>query len=371
MNLNQRFGLNTTISRPFMLILMGFALLVICYGLFISMQKPAPSSWVTTAHSSHQGHQDLYLYQAITERVKAGEDYYPSALSEQRARGYPVKPFLTVRLPTLAEIRALTGISPTANTVTGLLFILAIALSWWARMRPPPASNHTDMQMPLATAIVAMLLLISGLTIYISGAFLSMHEVWAGGLLAVALALYRPTNPYPAMIAAALAVAIRETSLPFILLFCAYAAYHRRSKEMAIWAVIALLFCAALSWHAATVTALTRVDDLSSPGWGNMGGWATYLAFIHDSTILRFFPLTLTALLVPLSVAGWLGAKHVDGKLIFLFQAGYALIFMIMGRSDNYYWGFMVAPTLLMGLAFLPQLIADMRGRWTEAAISG
>ena len=45
---------------------------------------------------------DFDLYQAINERIAAGEGYYDAALDEQRASGFPTKPFVTVRPPTLA-----------------------------------------------------------------------------------------------------------------------------------------------------------------------------------------------------------------------------------------------------------------------------
>ena len=37
-----------------------------------------------------------------------------------------------------------------------------------------------------------------------------------------------------------------------------------------------------------------------------------------------------------------------------LLYLGYGLAFMIAGRGDNYYWGFMVAPAMFIGLAFVP-----------------
>lgn len=367
-----RLSMDKGLSPSSKLVTVVLTIGLMVFGLFFAtLQQSGTERWVTVTRSNPAAHTDLALYEAIAKRVEAGQPYYPVALDEHRARRYPVKPFLTVRLPTLAEIRATTGTGATVNTAIGLLFVLVISLSWWARFRPLVGSKHFVDEAPMMLSIISMALLVSSLTIYISGNFLFMHEVWAGGLLAIALALYRPENPLPTMIAAAAALAIRETSLPFILLFGAYAAYHRRWKEGLGWASIALAFGLYLAWHANKVSSLTYSTDLSGPGWGSFGGWSTYLSFMRDTTILRFFPLAVSAILLPLCLVGWLGAKQFDGRLMSLFHIGYALIFMIMGRPDNYYWGFMVAPTLLMGLAFLPQLVADMRQRWTEAPISG
>src|ERR1700712_2902582 len=48
---------------------------------------------------------DAALYRAITART-ALEGYYAAAISEQRARDYPVRPFVTVREPALASLSA-------------------------------------------------------------------------------------------------------------------------------------------------------------------------------------------------------------------------------------------------------------------------
>ncbi|MGB3166656.1 MAG: hypothetical protein WBA68_07780, partial [Alteraurantiacibacter sp.] len=52
---------------------------------------------------------DLLLYRAIAERIAAGENYYAVAVDEQRARNFPVRPGLAVRLPTLAWLAAALG----------------------------------------------------------------------------------------------------------------------------------------------------------------------------------------------------------------------------------------------------------------------
>lgn len=358
--------------RSAMVLILASLCAAMLYGLSISIPaQTMDQPWVTVTHSDPDAHHDLQLYQAIAERVALGEPYYATAIAEQRARSYPVRPFLTVRLPTLAKIRALVGTSETVSTMLGLSFFLLISLSWWVKMRPFSHTDQVTKETPIGVAIVSMIPLISGLTIYIGDTFLFMHEVWAGGLIAIGIALYRPGRPWLTMIAVALALAVRETSLPMVLLFTAFAVFHKRWQEAVCWAAMSVAFGIGLAWHADTVAKLTNPNDMASLGWNGLGGWATYLTFVHDTTILRFFPLALTALLVPLSLIGWIGAKHLDGKLIFLFQSGYAIIIMLMARADNYYWAFIVAPTLLMGLAFLPQLFADLRERWTEGSVSG
>ena len=43
--------------------------------------------------------------------------------------------------------------------------------------------------------------------------------------------------------------------------------------------------------------------------------------------------------------------------------AGYAALLALFGRADTFYWGLMVAPTLLIGLAFAPDGVRDLIAR--------
>jgi len=45
---------------------------------------------------------DTALYRKVAERVAKSENYYEAAVAEHRLRDYPLKPFVTVRLPTSA-----------------------------------------------------------------------------------------------------------------------------------------------------------------------------------------------------------------------------------------------------------------------------
>ncbi len=40
--------------------------------------------------------------------------------------------------------------------------------------------------------------------------------------------------------------------------------------------------------------------------------------------------------------------------------AGFLLLFMAVGRPDNYYWGMIFAPLLTMGLPFAPAALDDL-----------
>ncbi|MEI4479845.1 hypothetical protein WAC35_28875, partial [Klebsiella pneumoniae] len=84
---------------------------------------------------------DVLLYQHVAAGVRGGGNYYAVAAEAQRREGYPVRPFVTMRLPTLALIQAWLP----APLVFGLLWGLAAGTlyAWYLRLsaaltRPAP-----------------------------------------------------------------------------------------------------------------------------------------------------------------------------------------------------------------------------------------
>jgi hypothetical protein len=75
---------------------------------------------------------------------------------------------------------------------------------------------------------------------------------------------------------------------------------------------------------------------------------------------LRLLPHGLAGPLAVASLLGWSAWKSRAGLIGLLLQTGYGAGFMIAGRGDNYYWGMVVAPTLLVGLAFAPAALRDL-----------
>ena len=82
----------------------------------------------------------------------------------------------------------------------------------------------------------------AGLAVAFSGKYLLLHEVWAGTLIAISLALHRPNHWSWSVAAAALALAIRELALPYVLLMAAFALYRRSWRELGAWFALVLLF---------------------------------------------------------------------------------------------------------------------------------
>lgn len=304
---------------------------------------------------------DLLLYDHVIDRLRQGESYYAIIAEEHRTHRYPLRPGFAVRLPTLAYIEAVV---PHAGLIpVSVLLMAAVLLAWWRRLAKEPA-------LP-STRAMAMAALFCGVSIGTTRYFFVLHELWAGQLLALAFALHRPGQqrgePGPWLAAwcvAAVALAIREHALPFVLLMAAFAAWHRRWREAAGWTLLVVIFCAALAWHLHIVNGLLRPGDPASASWITLRGLSGWASMIVLSSNLRWLPHFAAGPLVVLALFGWSGWRSAAGLFGALLYAGYAVLFMIAGRGDNFYWGMMVAPGMLMGLAFAP---AALRSLWVAA----
>src|SRR3546814_5183817 len=90
--------------------------------------------------------------------------------------------------------------------------------------------------------------------------YFPLHELWAGGLIALSFGLHRigvngeGGRWIGAFCAGALALAIREHTLPFVLLMAATALWCRNSREAAAWAALVAVFFAAMAVHLSLIS---------------------------------------------------------------------------------------------------------------------
>ena len=61
-----------------------------------------------------------------------------------------------------------------------------------------------------------------------------------------------------------------------------------------------------------------------------------------------------------LSLLGWTGWRSGTAARTTLLLAMYAGAFAFLGRVDNFYWGFLIAPLVPLGLLFAPRALADL-----------
>jgi hypothetical protein len=299
--------------------------------------SPATNASATTANQTknspdNERDEDLKLYDKAIDRISKGERYYSFIVAEHRLAHYPLRPGYTVRLPTLAYLDAWLGAQ--GQLVAAVLLLVAIMTTWWQRLAQEPGG--------LAKRSIAAALLLLGTSLGLSRGFFVLHELWAGMLRVASLAI------------AAAALAIREFALPFVLLMGAMAFWRGDRNEGAGWTSLAIVFLVLFCLHTRIIDAQTLLTDAASPGWLTFRGLSGWLSNVVLSSNLRFMPHWLAGPAVILAMFGWSGWRCPAGSFGTLLFAGYATIFMIAGHDYNFYWGFMIAPALLMGLAFAP-----------------
>jgi hypothetical protein len=307
--------------------------------------------------------QDIALYEKAIDRIRGGENYYDFIVADQRAADYPVNPPFAVRLPTLVYIDAWLG--DFGQIVAAIALMLAIIAAWWRKLGEDP-------QMARVRRIGTTMVFV-GASLGLNRYYFTLHELWAGGLIALSFGLHRiGVNGQGgrwgwALLAGALALAIREHALPFVLLMAATALYYRNWREAAAWSVLVPLFAIGLAWHLSLIQRDVLPSDAHSAPWLVMRGLSGWLGNIVQSSNLRFLPHWLSGPAVVLMTFGWLGWNSRAGTFGFLLAAGYGFVFLFASRWDNFYWGAMVAPAMFAGIVFAPRALASL----IEAAKTG
>jgi hypothetical protein len=324
------------------------ALLLLTTLLVFATPMPPAASRDPARRADDQA--DVVLYETIVEGVRHGGDYYQVAADAQRAGNYPLKPFVTFRLPTLAVVQ---GSIPSWATPL-LLYALALAVfvAWYRRLapvfsRPPPL-------------LIAMALLAAGMMAFIQAELAPFHEIWAGMFVALSLAVRRPGAWLPAAAFGLVAVLIRETAAPYLALMAVMAWIDGQHREAIGWGIAITILGVVLTLHAHAVAQVVHPLDPQSPGWAGMLGFGFFIRTMTVSTALALMPLWLAAPLIGLSLVGWAAWRDPLGLRMVLLLAGYALVLSIFGRLDTFYWGLLVAPAMLVGLAFIPDGVRDL-----------
>ena len=333
-------GASQTTARG---ILAGLALLILVAFTALAtpaLTGPAPTGGIT----------DLQLYTDIVDALRHGGSYYPTTADALRAGHYPLRPFVTFRLPTLAVVES--SLPPVL--VATLLYTLAIgvAVAWYERLR-------IALRRP-AAVWTAMLLLAGGSIACWQVDLAAFHEIWAGLLIALSLARHRPRRWLEAVGWGLAAVLIRETAALYLLVMAAFAWRDGARREAAGWAAALAVLGLVVIAHASAVAQVVTPADPASPGWAGLLGPGFVVRTWTASTALSLLPLALAAPLVALALAGWTAWAEPVAARVATTLVAYAALLAVAGRLDTFYWGLLSAPLLLVGLSFIPDALRDL-----------
>lgn len=302
---------------------------------------------------------DSTLFLHVLDDLRNGEPYYAATVREQRAVGYPLKPFITVRLPTLAVAMALLPTPDLRRLLAGALSVVTLA-AWAWRLR-------RWVKQPLSFS-VAVIFLCGALLPSVLGDDYTFHELWSGDLIALSLAIYS-RRTWPASLAlACLALSIRELAGLYFVVMAALALRDGRRLEAGAWALGIAGLAIGLAMHAAAVQPLIQDGDLPSFGWTRIGGWPFILLLTKWNLLLMTVPDGIAAVIVPLALLGLVARRGVWEDRVTLVVAGYILVFLIVGRRDNSYWGLMIDPLWPVGLAASWPALTGLMAKFRPAA---
>ncbi|MBB5685183.1 hypothetical protein [Sphingobium boeckii] len=318
-------------------------------GIGASGRSIKPGTTAPYAANS-KGGTDARLYQTIVTEMDRGASYYPAAAEALRAGGFPLRPFIAFRLPTLATLLTLLP----APMPRGMIFLLiaAVVALWTARLSEAFGSR--------TRLAIGAALILCGSVVAAQPGMILFHETWAALLIALSLALRRRDRWIGSVVAGLCAVLIRETAIAYVLAMGILALIDGKKREGAAWGAVIAVFAGYLLWHVGQVAAVTSAADPVSSGWNGMGGWTFFIAAMRLTTPLTLFPQWLSAILIPLALLGWISWRTPFALRTSLTLIGYAVMLMVFARPDNFYWGLLIAPLLLLGLMFVPAALTDL-----------
>ncbi|MBM3928980.1 MAG: hypothetical protein FJ335_11070, partial [Sphingomonadales bacterium] len=293
---------------------------------------------------------DLGMYETVIAGLRGGGDYYTLTADALRAGGYPLKPFVTFRLPVHAVVQA--ALPPIVPRVLLVLLAVGVAIAWWRRIVP---------QLSRGSARVTLVLLLAvGLMAFVQPDLVAFHEIWAALLVALALVLRTPERWVPSVALGLIAMLVRETAalLPIVMAACAWRDGARR--EAAGWGLSLLALAAALAAHGWAVAQVVGPLDAASPGWSGLLGPGFFVRAVAASTALAPLPPTIVAPLVAGALFGWTAWRDPLAVRTAAVLFGYAGAIAIFARADTFYWALMPAPVLLAGLIFAPDAVRDL-----------
>jgi hypothetical protein len=294
---------------------------------------------------------DSLLFSAVASRVHAGEGYYDASAVELAARGYATDSVFNWRLPTYAWIY---GRLPSQGWGW-------FALDCCTLLAAYVASHCVAGEHGLALQFAAALAFASAEAWVIFPEPIYFTELWAGIFIFISLGCFFHGRWALGVVAGALALSLRELALPFCAAMLSLSCWRRRSREMAAWLVVLTLYSALFYFHYLAVTSRGASRSLSHDlKWVAFGGVTSVLSMCRMNFVLAVLPAWVTALYLPLALLGIMGWNHGGAVSMKLTVPMYLAMFAVIGRPFNFYWGWLFAPSLAMGIVWAPMALRDL-----------
>ncbi len=375
--------------RDARLVLAAFALLAVVgslasFGRGSLPRRSADHAAVVRQVSPDGTAPDLALYRQIIADVRYGRGYYEAAAERIPQFGFPTASPLNWRLPTYAWILSRL---PTEAWIQGVLLaigaaglILTFRVEWLNRSSAPDTACGAKCRVGarLAGPLLATLLMFGVVRWGLDGPAYLAQEVWAGTLIVLSLAAHALGSRMPgwrvvAVAAGTLALLLRELALPYCLVAGGVALAGRRWREAAGWIAGIGAFAVLVIYHVALVHAHQPAG--AAAGGAGLAQWLRFGGLDFVLLTLRMNSLLFAASAVVLwlyllgSLVGLSQSANETSRVACLAAVFYVAAFAVVGRTENFYWGLLLAPLLPSGLAAAPAALQKLwNAAWGDAA---
>lgn len=345
------------LSRSTALAIVAATSLAIAWCLFVALTRfVLPTEESAATAKKRQNAPDTKFFENVTKRVRGGEPYHEATRDEfadpfWAETGFRPTSVFNWRTPIFAWLMASLGDKGSMALAGGLAFVVAVCcfLALGRTLGPGPACLTFLLVGPFAWCAI--------------GEAFRFTELWGGILIALSVAAYGIGRWPVAVLAAVVALFFRELALPYCLLCFVLALAQRRWREVATWVVGFGLFAIFYAWHVQQVRLIIGSSEQTKVGtWLQFGGTAFALAAVQlGNVFLTSSPAALTAIVLPLALLGLAGWRSEAGTRAFLTCLGYLVFFLIAGQPPyNAYWGLLIGPLLMLGVAALPIVGRDL-----------
>ena len=301
------------------------------------------------AASADQG--DLAMYGRIVDHMRDGQDYYTAAHAELLHGAYGTRSVFNWRLPALPWLASLLPSLVWAGALLRLAAFGGLLLAF--RLLDRTADRATAFLVIPALALNLVAAAAPGAAVF--------TDVAAGVLILVSASAYGLKLPGLGFIAALLALFIRELAAPYVVICIFFAWRERRPAELWAWLVGLVAFGGYFAWHYLMVQAQLGPGDIAYPqGWVQFGGLGFVLSTAAFNGLLLVEPLWASAILLPLCLLGLVAWRDPAAWRVGVTVGAYLVLFTVVGKRFDDYWGALYTPLMMLGLPFVPAAARDL-----------
>lgn len=304
---------------------------------------------------------DSHFYHRIIQQVRQGYGYYDVANIELRQHGFKPNSIFNWRLPTYAWFIGSFSNPGFANAILVGLSIIALILAFLSEIKRIPLF--------LATACVCIIFGVFRIFYTVPLPEFGMtraalfQEPWAAVFITISVASYGLGWNLVGVLAGVSALFWRELALPFCVVAFGLAIWRKEKREWIAWSVGLVAFTIFYLSHVLQINGKlleTPFEGAKASTWIAFSGLRFHFVAMNVNEWMSGRQAWLMAFFIALSFIGFSGWSGKQGVLVGLSATAYLLIFSVVGRTTNGYWGYVYATLLPFGFVRSPMVLMNL-----------